>query len=188
MKKTKFIAYLIPILILYSCTTLPESTLYQSFDEVSTFEMQGRAAVKSPDFNGQLSLNLKEPKREHYHLVMQGSLGIGRTELTVAPHETKLISAERTYIGANPDQLFYEITEIDWPVSGTLAWIKGSPNNSETEILYNTDNLPRSFYEDGWLVEYDRWQTVQGLSLPERMTISRDNTRLRLSLERWRLY
>ncbi len=187
MKYLKKTAYLLTALICVGCATHQNSKTYSNIEEVNSITAIGRSAVKSPEFNGQVFLNLKEPRKNYVDLILQGSLGAGRTELSLKPNTIIIKSDNREYRGDDVDQLFAEITDIPWPISGSLSWIKGLTNKSETIITYDEQNRPLHFIEDGWTVRYQDWHTQNGLSLPEKLTIEQGDIRLRVVIERWRL-
>jgi outer membrane lipoprotein LolB len=73
------------------------------------------------------------------------------------------------------------------PLSSLRYWIQGVPDPAEpsTESL-NVQGYLGSLAQSGWTVTYnDYMQTADG-ALPQKMTVTRDKVRVKLSLEGWR--
>lgn len=170
--------------ILASCTT----TNYTSLNEANHYKAIARSAVKSPEFNGQVSIIWDQKDQNETNITVQGAFGQGKTDIKITPVVTSITTDGQTYKGESPDELFYALTDFKWPISGTKAWLSGKPAdiNSATELIYDKQKRLSSFNEAGWHVEYQSWVRKAGLTLPERMTLSRgDDIRLRLLIERW---
>lgn len=172
--------------ILASCATHQ----YHSFQEVKSYEAVGRAAVKSPDFNGQLSMNWQEVKGEESRINLRGTLGYGRTDIVVTPWITTIETEAGRYQGITPEALFYTLSGFDWPISKTRAWLVGRPDQ-KTESKnekYDQNNRLIAFNEIGWRIEYPDFMLQQGLTLPKTILLTKnDEVRIRLVIERWKL-
>lgn len=174
-------------ILLTSCVTQQ----YQSFQEVGSYEAIGRAAVKSPEFNGQLSMNWQEIKGEESRINLRGTLGYGRTDILVTPHMATIETEEGIYHGITPEALFYALSGFDWPISKTRAWLIGKPHNDAKSENKEYDRKERliAFSEAGWQIKYPDFITKQGVTLPKTVLLTKnDEIRIRLVIERWQLH
>lgn len=183
MKRSSlFYSFLLSSLILSGCASLPPQDPSQPLQH---FNSIGRVALKSSQESGQASFVWKQKSPENIDLLIQGPLGKGRVDLDVSPKKTVLTMDGKTYEGTSPDELFFAITEINWPVSNMKSWLIGKPINEATQITMNTKGKPESFVENGWTVQYDEWMTYKKRPVPKRITLTNNDVRLRILVEHW---
>ncbi len=183
MKRTKIIPFLFATLTLSACTV----PMYETLEDAESYKVFGRTAIKHPTQSGQVSFAIEQAKNEAVNIIIQGPFAQGRVDIEVAEKETSITIDEETFKDKNPDRLFANLTGINWPVSGTQAWIKGRTNNPNTKILYDEKTaLPRTFMEDGWTITYEEWIEKNSMKLPLKMTLTRGNDiRLRFLIDNW---
>lgn len=182
MKRSKIIPFIFFTLAVTACTT-PN---YGSLEESDYYKVFGRTAIKHPTQSGQVSFAIEQAKNSTINIIIQGPFAQGRADIEIADNETTITIDEQTFKDRGPDQLFYNLTGIEWPVSGTQNWIKGKPYHPDTHITYDKDGKIERFNEDGWNISYQEWTTKSGLELPLKMTITRGNDiRLRFLIDNW---
>lgn len=179
----KHLGFITALLALLSgcATTIPDPN-----QPLVKYTAIGRAALKSPDNNGQASFNWEQKSQDNVKLIVQGPLGSGRLDLIVSPTESVLKTESKTYKDASPDVLFAEIAGFSWPISGMKSWIVGKPYLEHTLTKKDKDNRIASFYEDGWTIKYKKWRKYKQREVPEIIEITRNDIRLRLLVEHWR--
>lgn len=87
--------------------------------------------------------------------------------------------------GADAEALLLESTGWRIPVASLAAWVRGARASAAAASLeYSPQGLPSVLVEDGWTVEYRAWG--EGTPpLPTRLFARREQSSVRLAIERW---
>ena len=113
----------------------------------------------------------------------QGMARIERTSSGV----TLTTSDEKIYRADNVEALTQEVLGWRLPLRGLEYWVLGlaAPESSAHRDFDANRQLSR-LTQDGWLVDYPRYQMVQGVNLPTKLEIAHgDNLEVRLVIDRW---
>lgn len=120
-------------------------------------------------------------------------LGMGATRLSGTPEQLSILSAgEPERVSDNPEALLEAALGWPLPIREVSYWLRGIPAPGpayEWESKSNETVLMQS----GWAIQYQRVTarpTSDGTSplwLPEKMTLTRDKTRIRLIISEWNL-
>jgi len=72
------------------------------------------------------------------------------------------------------------------PLESLRYWVLGVPDPAKPadEVLDDQQRLA-TLRQDGWVIEYTGYSAVDGQWLPSRMTLRRDDVRVRLLVDRW---
>lgn len=99
----------------------------------------------------------------------------------------ELVDAEgRVTHADNADTLLQQATGLRIPVAGLRYWVRGLPSPSPL-VAPNYDEFGRitAMRQDGWDIDYRAYIDADGLSLPRKVFLQRDDLKLRLVVERW---
>jgi outer membrane lipoprotein LolB len=176
--------------MLAGCAALPPATPQAP---------QAAAALESWAFNGRVSLTRGETGwhaglawREQagtYSLRVAGPLGQGAFELSGDAAGVMLVDADQqTFTARNADGLVRHVTGWTLPVNGMHYWVRGLAAPAEAaQVQRDAAGLMTRLEQSGWEINYDRYQTVAGLSLPGRLRLERDDIAVRLVIDEWLL-
>ncbi|MCD9033783.1 lipoprotein insertase outer membrane protein LolB [Luteimonas sp. Y-2-2-4F] len=96
--------------------------------------------------------------------------------------------------GADVGLLLHEATGLEIPVAAMAAWAAGARADGarfgEAEIAFDAEGRLAQLRQDGWTIDYLGWQpeTAGGApALPVRLDARRDDARVRLIVDDWRL-
>jgi outer membrane lipoprotein LolB len=66
-------------------------------------------------------------------------------------------------------------------------WAKGipAPGSTPQVAIYDSYNQLQTLQQDGWQVEYQCYKDTSPISLPEKITMRRDDTKVKLLISRW---
>lgn len=104
----------------------------------------------------------------------------GADALTVKTHKGE------TFTVTDPERDFGERLGWSLPIRSMRYWMAGIPApDSPFEAEVDGKGRPTRLVQQGWTVTYAEYQAGQGLDLPKRFTIERDDVRIKVVAERW---
>jgi outer membrane lipoprotein LolB len=75
---------------------------------------------------------------------------------------------------------------FDAPLTSLRYWILGVPDpSSPAAEVIDVERRLASLQQSGWQIEYTDYAVVKGEWLPGRMTLLRDDVRVRLIVDHW---
>ena len=126
---------------------------------------------------------------DSYLVRFMGPLGVGLFEVegSATAVEARFPDGRRTS-AASPEALLEQ--EIGWsvPLQGLRYWIVGAPVPDGAPLEMELDDRGRlaRLEQAGWTVVYERYGTVGGLSLPERIRFSNESVDATVVVRRWK--
>jgi outer membrane lipoprotein LolB len=74
------------------------------------------------------------------------------------------------------------------PVSGMHYWVRAlAVPGVEAQTERNDSGQVARLEQSGWVINYDRYQSVAGVVLPGRLRMERDDISIRLVVDEWQL-
>jgi len=155
----------------------------------SHFELKGRVAVAAGNegFNANLRWTQDGTRSQ---LTLQGPLGVGGAQVTASGDELSLITARGEHVAnAEAHAALESRLGFDPPLSALRYWVLGVPDPAQpaTEALDQTQQRLAGLTQAGWRVDYQSYVDAGGEALPARLTLQRDNVRVRLLVDNWQL-
>ncbi|HXA93225.1 MAG TPA: lipoprotein insertase outer membrane protein LolB [Steroidobacteraceae bacterium] len=185
----------ISTLVLSACATVAQrpAAPQESWPErraqlqaLPSFQLKGRVGVATggEGFNGNLTWQQQGPRST---LVIQGPLGVGAARV-VAEGDSLSVTNSRGAV-LDSDQAHTELSTklgFDPPISSLRYWILGVPDPSlpANETLGAEQRLAK-LAQGGWEIQYPDYMAVGGQSLPRRVSLSRNEVRVRLFVDDW---
>lgn len=194
---------LLMTLLLQGCTTGSIFTpgFEQPRESLNSWTLTGRIGIRTPDAAESANLFWRQ-QAEHYQLKLSGPLGMGSINIDGSPRHIEFQQQGKDPLsGDNAEQLIYQQTGWQLPVTAMQYWVQGlaSPDLSIDQSQYyppqNSDdssgNTPAkqplaSLQQQDWTIAFKRYQTVDGILLPEKIIISHQNLRVTLLINQWR--
>lgn len=153
---------------------------------VAHFELQGRVAVAAgrEGFNGTLRWLQRDARTE---LDLNGPLGFGAVRVASDGQDFALQTGRGERLDADAAR-----AELDrrvgfsLPLTSLRYWILGVPDPSlpAAETLGAEQRLER-LEQGGWQVVYQKYVVFNGSWLPQRLTATRADLRVRLLVDQW---
>jgi len=74
------------------------------------------------------------------------------------------------------------------PLTQLGYWAKGipTPNSTPTALKYDSHNQLQQLQQDGWQIEYQKYQACDPVSLPEKLTLSDGTAKVKLFIKHLR--
>jgi len=189
------------ILLLAGCaTTRPPPTLLPAQEQEALlqslpgFSMDGRAAVKVGD-EGPPAFSVDwRQQGDETRLRLSGTFG-GGLAVTWRPGLLRLTGGRgEQYENAEAEAVLMRELGFVPPFEALRYWMLGLPAPGEPpagEAAPSAEGRRGAIAQQGWHISYDRWMNVGAgagaVQLPRRLTATRDDLRLRVTVEEWKL-
>ena len=148
--------------------------------------LQGKIGVRAPNENASGTLTWLQQQKS-YDIRLSGPLGRGATRLQGSPAGVMLEMAGQPALYADSAEDLLE-QQIGWrlPVEHLLWWVRGLPApDSASRLQLDTESRLARLSQAGWIIEYSRYQQVDGMQLPQRLQLSGHNVLLTLVVTQW---
>ena len=177
-------------LLLAGCAALPPATSDhpRAAAELEDWAFTGRVSLTRGETGWHAALSWRELAGE-YDVRVAGPLGQGAFELSGDDAGVMLVEADgRTFTARNPDALLRHVTGWVLPVSGMHYWVRAlAVPGVEAQTERNDSGQVARLEQSGWVINYDRYQSVAGVVLPGRLRMERDDISIRLVVDEWQL-
>ena len=155
---------------------------------ISEWGFVGKLSLDNGDQGGSGKLHW-DVKPGSSELDFHGALGRGAWQLKISPGKAVLKEAggvEQTATDVN--DLIQD--RLGWllPVGALQWWVRGlaAPGFIEDEKV-DSEGLLINLHQFGWNVDFIRYDSKDGLTLPIRLNATRDSFRVKLAISRWRM-
>ena len=185
----KFLAGLLAVLSLAGCATTPVLESSQSAAALDAWQLMGRVSLTRGEEGWHASLNWQQ-QGDHFYLKISGPLGQGGFQLNGDDRGVVLVDADgKTFAAKDADVLLAQVTDWQLPVMGLRYWIRGLPAPGAGEAQTSKDGSGRlnRLVQSGWTINYNRYQIVDDISLPDKLQLLRDDIAVRIVVDKWEL-
>lgn len=190
-------ALLILTALLAGCATVPPAAVPEvdwgarlaATRSLDGWRMTGRVAVVVGEDGGSAGIDWRQAGATS-DVALSGPLGVGSLRAVLAEDGLMLEDGrgDRLY-GAAAEALLYARLGASVPFDHLRYWLLGSPAPGEPYLPVPA--VPGSglaaFEQAGWTVGIGGLEPSAGLSLPTRLAVSRQDTRLKLVVTDWML-
>ncbi|USD64643.1 lipoprotein insertase outer membrane protein LolB [Vibrio sp. SCSIO 43136] len=194
----RLIAILLTLFIFAGCSSLPpepdhgvEWKLHQTqVQAITRYTLQGKMAYISPDERQSLNLYWKQtPAKSDLRL----STFLGQTALNMdfTPMHAKVeVHDGRTFEHPDINLLIKRLSGMSIPVQELTEWVKGVPAGTydyQVSELNTLSELNTVVSGQPWTLQFERYQQVDDLLLPARITMISGDQTIKLSISKWTL-
>ncbi len=156
--------------------------------QLARWQLTGRVAVRTADDGWNASIHWVQEGDDGYAIEFSGPFGQGVAAVRAAGGVVTIELPDRP-IAAAADAETLLAHELGWtvPVSALRYWILGMPAPdvaADTEL--DNNGLLVALSQSGWRAEFHRYKPVDGIPLPAKVTLTRDEVRLRFVIDTWR--
>lgn len=148
--------------------------------------LNGRAALKTSEEAGSASVRWTQSAVE-YQLTLRGTLGAGNVDLQRNPDGVILQTGDgSTYVADSARELLRAVTGVDWPVEILRFWVTGHAAPwLPGQVRVDEAGQLIELRQNGWVIQYDRYQRIDGYQLPGRIWAESRHSSLRLAVRDW---
>jgi outer membrane lipoprotein LolB len=185
----KFMAALLAALLLAGCTTTPAPRGSQDAAAMSSWQFNGRISLTRGEEGWHAGLHWQEQAGSFY-LRVSGPLGQGGFQLNGDARGVVLVDADgQTFAALDADALLVQVTGWQLPVTGLRYWVRGLPAPAAGKVQAVRDEAGqlRHLEQSGWTINYQRYQVVEGVSLPAKLQLAHEDIAVRIVIDQWQL-
>ncbi|MDG9669563.1 lipoprotein insertase outer membrane protein LolB [Hahella sp. CR1] len=153
------------------------------------WRLQGKLSVRRGDRLDSALINEWNQQGDHFAIHVSSSLlGLGATQIEGSPKGIRLSQPDNEPLfSEHPQQLLERALGWSIPIESLPYWVRGVPDaNEANKLTFSVDGELVSIEQNGWLIEYGRFTQVGDLSLPEKITLTSDDARVKLAITEWR--
>jgi outer membrane lipoprotein LolB len=156
----------------------PNAHLYN----IKSWHLEGRLAVIAPNDSWSASIDWGHlPDVEMIKL--SGPLGQGAVAIELNPESVTIDRGSgNIQTSHQPQKFISQQLGLDVPLESLRFWAIGLPE-SGSEFQKTVDG----FIQNGWLIAYKEMQHAGNEILPRKMAVSKNNMRLKLIIDQWKL-
>jgi outer membrane lipoprotein LolB len=160
----------------------------QSLLSLQHWKVQGRVAIRDHDDGWNAEFDWQQAG-DNFRIRLRGPFGQGGVELQGDPRGVVLRRQDQAPVYArNADELLFRETGWKLPVAGMHDWLRGLPvAQLPAQTGWDAQGRLYSLQQDGWSIDYGRYQRVAEYQLPERMQLERDAIRVKIVVDHWQL-
>jgi len=184
------------VLLLAGCAglaPLPENEK----NSVWEYNKQRLAQLNAWSFRGRLALNdgqkswsvfMRWQQQPHSYVIHLMTF-LGQQLMRLEGDENSVMLYRKDFSPVQASNVATLMAEqVGWvvPVEGLRYWMKGLPD-SRSEFSSKLDSQGRlaELQQSGWKVEFERYREIDGLPVPAKMRLIRDDLTVRLVLDQW---
>ncbi|MDM8545674.1 lipoprotein insertase outer membrane protein LolB [Candidatus Venteria ishoeyi] len=188
------------LLLLSACSLTPEKTENEQqrqqqwlakqaqLNKLSHWKINGSIAAYSQQEDWSARFHWRQ-QNQAYSLRLHAPLGQGMLNLSGDEQGVILKTAQQTLRAKTPEALLKDDAGISMPVSYLYYWIRGLPVPTQpiTAQQWNQKNQLAELQQNGWVIEYERYQQWDGVLLPKKLRIKNDQYHAKIVISRWEL-
>lgn len=184
-------------LLLHACSQAPiKAPTDESLrNDLHRFELTGKLGVRAPGDSGSANLKWQQvPGR--FEITLSGPMGIKRTTITGTDAGVELVQADRRIRAQTAEELIFNETGWEFPVSQLAYWIRAlpAPYAKVDHSARDAAGLLTELRQLGWDISFSNYQdypvpdqlTLQ-LPMPHKIVASREGYRITLVAQKWAL-
>jgi len=156
---------------------------------IKSWQINGKIAVRTPKDSGSATIDWQQ-RHQRFLISLTGPLGSHNLKLTGEPGLVTAQSADGKHASANSaEQLLAEQWGFKVPVSRLNYWVRGLPAPgvaSRTHFDASGNKLDQ-LVQQGWLVQFLSYKSVNGIELPNKIFISSAALKVRMMIYQWQV-
>ncbi|ABM02755.1 outer membrane lipoprotein LolB [Psychromonas ingrahamii 37] len=194
-----FLPCLFFLLILVGCAQRPTppatktadwAAHQQQLNDLTDWSLRGKIAIITPENRHSLNIYWQQ-SGDNFHITLTSFLGSTILDVKKTALSTRIIDDQgKIYFGKNTQTLMTRLSGIELPVEVLQQWIKGNPigavyqlnENNQLVSLTGQDNK-----NENWSANYQDYKTVQEISLPHQLKLTRQDLLIKFAIQKWLL-
>lgn len=154
-------------------------------ETLTQWTLAGKVAVRTPQEQRSANYDWRQ-QQDQYRMMISGPFGVGRNTLQGHPGAVELSNSDGTFQAATPEALMAQRMGWSLPISSLHDWIRGLPSpQSSHSMTHDACGFPDTLQQDGWTIQYTRWDYADGYWLPGRLKMSYEDLSATLVVNEW---
>lgn len=192
---SRIVSAIIVAVLMHGCATTVDfrgggdaKKLRTQLYQLEDFKLTGKLGFRNSDEAFSVAVNDWTQAADHFQIDLSSTFfGLGAVRLSGTAAWIKVEEAgEEPIESYHPNETLEQLLGAALPIQRIRYWIRGvpAPQSSASEEK-NELGLVKSMTQDGWTIDLDRYQDINGLPLPGRIKILRADTRITLAVASW---
>ncbi|MDF2530169.1 MAG: lolB2 [Gammaproteobacteria bacterium] len=199
MKLLKNFSLGLGVILLAGCTTQqvlkpvanPAQT-WQSYAHkvyaYNNWQASGVMGIRNDTQAVSANFNWKQTGNQ-FVIQLSGPLNLGAEVLQGQPGQISLSDNKGQVVKAdNAEDLMQQTLGWSMPVEGLVYWIKALPvSQNQYHSSLNSNGTLASLSQQGWAINYESYQVVNGLPMPHKIIMQQAAWRIVIVINNWQL-
>lgn len=155
--------------------------------ELRHWQLEGKMGYRSPGESGSAFIRWQQ-QDDAFSLVLTGPFGAGATRIEGNQDIAVLSqSGKEDIVAPTPTELTQWLFGWELPVNQMIEWVKGvpAPQPAHQQIHFNPAGQLEQLEQQGWLLDFDKFQQVGQWVLPGRIRGNRGAVSFTLVIKQW---
>lgn len=154
---------------------------------VHNWELDGRISLVTNDEAWSGQLYWQQGNTSDYFIQFSAPSGQGAMQLLGSNDGVELRMANGdSFVAKDAATLLRQETSWDIPIDGLWYWVRGLPDpQMPLKLTLNEQGSIQDMRQDGWHVQYDRYQQYGLMSFPRKIVIQHEDIKIRLIVTQW---
>lgn len=159
----------------------------ETLQAINAWQVTGKAGIRDSKTRHSASLAWQQ-QQEFFNIELTGPLGQGGARITGSPRGIEILAAgEDPIFSTSPEQLMQERLGWRFPLNNLPFWIKGQPAPDSPYTPVIDTNRLKSLQQNNWQINYLRYTSQDGISLPSKIVLNQGNLRITLIAKEWQI-
>lgn len=156
---------------------------------LTSWSITGAVAAKNKRKTWTASLTWKQQGPSRYQIHLFGPLGGGSVLVEKKGARITYHDGSKHMTTTDIDQLFYKETGVRIPLHNLYYWVRGvQAPGAVTSSQHDTQGYLTTLTQAGYTVQYENYQSVQGIMLPTKLRVSGPGGSLKLVIKQWKIH
>ena len=183
------------LLLLAGCAALPGKNIpqailsehQQAVSAIEKWQLRGKLAVKNSEDSWSASVRWRQ-EIEDYRIELVGPLGQGSAKINGNGDAITLLTSEGEELYSEDPQSLLS-NELGWeiPIKALRYWALGLPAPGDARQITDDDGRCIYIEQADWTVRLNSYKTVNDLELPTKISITRDDAKIKFIIVKWDL-
>lgn len=160
----------------------------KQIEALKNWKLIGKLGIRTPQDSLTAAINQWQQTESSFVIDLSSTFfGLGASKLYGTPDFLTIVEAGESPVSSyHPDILVYEALGFPLPISSLPWWVKGIPvPDAAYDLKFDTQGRLASLIQNQWHLSFSKHSLVNGLPLPGKIKLERDNVRIILAIKQW---
>ena len=163
----------------------------QQLQQLDHWSLTGKLAVFLDKDRQTANIYWKQ-QGDNYSIQLTTFLGTRILQVTKNEQGVEIINNDdQVFTGQDANTLIKQLSPgLDLPIAALQQWIKGNPASASYQLNDQQqvrDLLGLDASQNLWEVSFQQYQNFSGIALPNRVDLKRDNIRVKIAINQWKV-
>lgn len=163
----------------------------QQLQQLDHWSLTGKLAIFLDKDRQTANIYWKQ-QGDNYSIQLTTFLGTRILQVTKNEQGVEIINNDdQVFTGQDANTLIKQLSPgLDLPIAALQQWIKGNPASASYQLNDQQqvrDLLGLDASQNLWEVSFQQYQNFSGIALPNRVDLKRDNIRVKIAINQWKV-